>query len=119
MTIHLWSKDEVEVSKMFKKISLKNTWGRESKRITAISNQFDGRQISYIVYNMLHEPEKKLKSATNLDLHFEMFPEVLQEGEEKGERKLENLGNSGNAIFRESHAKILLDGADEHVVRLK
>ena len=59
------------------------------------------------------------KMPAYLDLHFEMFPEVLQEGEEKGERKLENLGNSGNAIFRECHAKILLDGADEHVVRLR
>ena len=56
---------------------------------------------------------------TDLDLHFEMFPEVLQESEEKGERKLEDLGNGGNSIFRQRHAKILLDGADEHVVRLR
>ena len=48
-----------------------------------------------------------------------MFPEVLQEGEEKGERKLENLGNGGNAIFRKRHAKVLLDGTEEHIVRLE
>ena len=48
-----------------------------------------------------------------------MFPEVLQEGEEKGERELENLGNSGNAVLGQRHAKVLLDRADEHIVRLQ
>ena len=56
---------------------------------------------------------------SHLDLHFEMFPEVLQESEEKGERELENLRNSGNAVLGQRHAKVLLNGADEHVVRLK
>lgn len=54
-----------------------------------------------------------------LDLHLEVGFEVGQECEEDGQREFEDLGDGGDAVFGQRHAKVLLDGVDEHLVGLE
>lgn len=51
-----------------------------------------------------------------LDLHLQVNLEVGQQGEKDGQRELKHLGHGGDAVFGQSHAQVLLDGVDEHLV---
>lgn len=45
--------------------------------------------------------------------------EVGQQGEEDGQRELEDLRYGGDAIFGQRHAEILFDGVDKHLMGAK
>ena len=48
-----------------------------------------------------------------------MCLEVRQQGEEDGQRQLEDFGYGGDAVLGQCHAQVLLDGVDEHLVGLE
>lgn len=54
-----------------------------------------------------------------LDLHLEVRLEVGQQREEDGKGELEDLRHRGDPVLRQGHAKVLLDGIDEHLVCLE
>lgn len=105
ITIHLCSKELVDVSRMVRKISRKNTWRRRKRR----GEEVRGEKKRF--WCLVVSPPR------HLDLHLQVDFEVRQQREEDGQRQLKNLGHRRDAVLGERHAQVLLDGVNEHLVR--
>lgn len=55
----------------------------------------------------------------HLDLHLEVRLEVGQQREKDGKGELEDLRHGRDPVLGQGHAKVLLDGVDEHLVGLE
>lgn len=137
ITIHLCSKELVDVSRMVRKISLKNTWGKvDETRLKSgdevsvwlfISNKLhqhkchnksfkNKKQAQFLRYS---RPDDTVTCVLYLNLHLQVDLEVGEQGEEDSQWELKDLGHRGDAILGQSHAQILFDGVDEHLVSAK
>ena len=102
-TIHLCLNELVGVSRMFKNISLKNTYEMKKKKA-----QKEGKSKQFL--------KKIIKNGSYLYLHLQMSFEGRKQRQENGEREFKHFRNTGDPVLRQGHTQMVFNCANKHLI---